>query len=53
MNGPFSWASRGIPDPVKIAFAEIVDHAEKTGDGMQAYRYTRHGTQCSSARASS
>jgi hypothetical protein len=28
----------------KIAFAETVEHAEKTGDGMLASRYTPHGT---------
>jgi hypothetical protein len=33
-----------------IAFAETVEHAEKTGDGMLASRYTPHGTWCSSAQ---
>jgi hypothetical protein len=44
MNGPFSRSSKGIPAPVKNAFAETVDHAEKTGDDMRASRYTRRGT---------
>jgi hypothetical protein len=51
--GRFRGLKGGSQHPVKIAFAEIVDHAEKTGDGMRASRYTRPGTQCSSARASS
>jgi hypothetical protein len=44
-------AFNGCPSTRQIALADIVDDAEKTGDGMRASRYTRHGTRNSSARA--